>query len=211
MGRRRAPTRSETGARPTRSSIARAGSARRRQRAGDREPRRLARSLGMTSAAFLPGWCACWLLAQRPAVSGGIGHALAEVTLGVCGFGEQPAGAGGELLQPRAGRLVKEGKRAAHERPGLELAFRAHRGGGEVGDPEVGGVVVQRPAVGVEELAELRVGGQVAAFGQRREAGGVQGPRRERGSLPRRRWRACWPAAAPPGRGRRAWRTRWPW
>jgi hypothetical protein len=45
------------------------------------------------------------------------------------------------------------------------VALRAYRRGGKVGDAEVGHVVVQRRAVGVEELAELGVDGEVAAVG----------------------------------------------
>jgi hypothetical protein len=35
------------------------------------------------------------------------------------------------------------------------VPLRAHRSGGEVGDAQVRNMVVQRRAVGVEELAEL--------------------------------------------------------
>jgi hypothetical protein len=55
------------------------------------------------------------------------------------------------------------------------VTLGADPGRGEVGDAQVGDVVVQRGAVGVEELAELRPGGQVAALGQGGDARGVPG------------------------------------
>ncbi len=79
--------------------------------------------------------------------------------LGVSGFGEQAPGAGGKLFQPRPGCGTNLGEREFGKRPRLEVALGAHRCGGKVGDREVGDVVVQRCAVGVEELAELGVGG----------------------------------------------------
>jgi hypothetical protein len=45
------------------------------------------------------------------------------------------------------------------------MALGADRGGGEVGDGEVGDVLVQRHAVGAEELAELGVSGDIGSFG----------------------------------------------
>ena len=107
---------------------------------------------------------------------GGVGQGRGEMRLGAGGLGEQPAGAGRELLQPRPGRRVHSGQRAFHERPGFQVPLRAGRGGGKVGDGQVGDVVVQRRAVGVEELAELGVGGHVVALGQRGDACGVPGP-----------------------------------
>jgi hypothetical protein len=63
------------------------------------------------------------------------------------------------------GGRIYLGQRAFRERPRLEVTLCAHRGGGKVGDPELGDVVVQRHAVGVEELAELGITGQMAALG----------------------------------------------
>jgi hypothetical protein len=48
----------------------------------------------------------------------------------------------------------------------FQLAARADRAGGEVGDAEVGDMVMQRAAVPVEQLAELTVGHQVIAVSQ---------------------------------------------
>jgi hypothetical protein len=113
---------------------------------------------------------------ERPGVPGGIGQALAKVSLGTGGVGEQPAGAGRELLQPWPGFLVRLGQRALQEGACLKVTLRADRGGGKVGDAEVGDVMVQRGAVGAKELAQLRVGGQVAALGQGRDPPGMLGP-----------------------------------
>jgi len=90
---------------------------------------------------------------------------LVKWGLGVAWFGEQSAGAGGELVQPRAGCRTCPGQCVLDERPGLEMALGADRGGGEVGDGEVRDVLVQRHAVGAEELAELGVGGEIVSFG----------------------------------------------
>lgn len=116
---------------------------------------------------------------ERPAFSGQARQRLGEVTLGVGGLGEQPAGAGGKLCQPRPGHLIQSAQRAVDERPRLEMTIRTDRGGGEIGDAEVGDLVVHRGAVVVEELAELYIGGQVATFGQRRDARRVPGPGRD--------------------------------
>ena len=106
----------------------------------------------------------------------GSARGAAKYGSGVGGLGEESAGAGRELFQPRPGRGVHAGQRALEQRPGFEAPLGARRGGGEVGDGEVGEVVVQGRAVGGEELAELRVGGHVVALGQRVEACGVAGP-----------------------------------
>lgn len=89
----------------------------------------------------------------------------------------EPGGAGGELFQPRPGCGIYLGQCLFHQRPRLEVTLRAHGGGGEVGDPEVGDVIMQWRAVGVQMLAELGVAGQETAVGQRREADRVAGPR----------------------------------
>jgi hypothetical protein len=67
------------------------------------------------------------------------------------------------------------GQCAFNEGAGFGVAFGAHRRGGKVGDGQVGDVIVERRAVGVEELAQLGVGGRVAAFCQRGDACGVPG------------------------------------
>ena len=113
---------------------------------------------------------------ERPRAPRGIGQRRSQIRLGVGRLGEQSAGPGRELFQPRPGRGVHEGQRSFQERPGFQVPFGARRGGGEVGDGEVGERVVQRRAVGGEELAELRVGGHVVALGDRGEARGVPGP-----------------------------------
>ena len=52
----------------------------------------------------------------------------------------------------------------------------ADRGGGEIGHPQVGGVVVQRRAVLAEQPAELGERLEVAAVGESRDAEGTPGP-----------------------------------
>src|SRR5256886_907260 len=112
---------------------------------------------------------------ERPLLPGRLGQCLVEVRLGLGGFGEQPAGAGRELVQPGDAGLVHRGQRAFDQRPGFEPTFRSYRGRGEVGDAQVGHVVVQWRAVGVEEVAKLGVGRQVTALGERRHSCGVAG------------------------------------
>ena len=96
-----------------------------------------------------------------------------------------------------------------HQDPCLKATLRPQRRGSQVSDAQVGDVVVQRRAIGTEEAAELAVGAQVAALGQRREARGVPRPwRRTRGTRPGRGRPARGPAATVPGPGRRAWPAR---
>jgi hypothetical protein len=75
-----------------------------------------------------------------------------------------------------SGCLVQPAQRARHGGLGGKAASRSGRGGGEVGDAEVGDVVVQRFAVGAEELAELLVGGEVAAVASAAMPRSVPGP-----------------------------------
>ena len=92
-------------------------------------------------------------------------QALREVDLGVRWRGEQPAGAGGQLIQPDAGFRTCQGQRVLDERLGLDAPPGADRRSGEVGDGEVRDVLVQWRAVGTEKLPELGVGGDVVSVG----------------------------------------------
>ena len=67
-------------------------------------------------------------------------------------------------------------QRAVEDFAAFQLPARADRGGGEVGDAEVGDVVVQRAAVRIEQLAELSVGHEVIAVSEGGETERVPGP-----------------------------------
>ena len=82
---------------------------------------------------------------------------------------------GDELLEPGRGRSVEAAERALDDVATFHPPVGADRGGGEIGHPQVGGVVVQGRAVLAEQPAELGERLEVTAVGESRDAEGTPG------------------------------------
>src|SRR4029077_1079442 len=113
---------------------------------------------------------------EGPLIPGGVGERRAEVGSCLGRVGEDAAGAGDELLEPGRGPSVEAAECALDDVAPFDPPVGADRGGGEIGHPQVGGVVVQRRAVLAEQPAELGERLEVAAVGESRDAEGTPGP-----------------------------------
>ena len=80
---------------------------------------------------------------EGPLVPGGVGECLVEMGFGLVLAGEDAARAGDELLEPGRGSSVEAAECVLDDVGSFDPPVGADRGGGEIGHPQVGGVVMQ--------------------------------------------------------------------